>query len=390
MKLKSLFENQDLQAFVKYDDEAKHIRGTNVTWLKNIKATKADVKNAMEQARQLDSYKKIQQFDKTGPLAAVRGSFYFAKPGNELKNVGDFYIVYANGQIRGTSYTTPHKLKSPKPQVKSENPVEILVDVYDGAFKQLAGLIIKAHTPNETNGFPTTKEEVIRRLKTFKIQNYTINDDLTVDVSGDVELWFNKLKNIPVRFGKVSGNFLIQGNLFLESLEGSPTYVGGTFNCSRNKLTSLSFGPKQVGGNYFAMHCLLTSLEGMPLEVGGSVALEHNKLPTLKGAPREVGQHFECKFNKLTDLVGAPRVVGGLFSCTNNKITTLKGAPREVGGNFFCFKNELSSIEGISRYIGGDLWIGGNNFKPNDTQDVRSQLEDANVNLIGRIRLEVY
>ena len=98
MKLKSLFENQDLQAFVKYDDEAKHIRGTNVTWLKNIKATKADVKNAMEQARQLDSYKKIQQFDKTGPLAAVRGSFYFAKPGNELKLVGDYYIVYANGQ----------------------------------------------------------------------------------------------------------------------------------------------------------------------------------------------------------------------------------------------------------------------------------------------------
>jgi hypothetical protein len=53
----------------------------------------------------------------------------------------------------------------------------------------------------------TSKQEVESILKKYKITNYTINDDLSVDVDGDVDLSHKMLSSIPVNFGKVSGGF---------------------------------------------------------------------------------------------------------------------------------------------------------------------------------------
>ena len=50
--------------------------------------------------------------------------------------------------------------------------------------------------------FPTSKEEVEEVLELYKIENYTINDDLTVDVDGDVDLYNGHLRSMPVKFGK--------------------------------------------------------------------------------------------------------------------------------------------------------------------------------------------
>lgn len=85
--------------------------------------------------------------------------------------------------------------------------------------------------------------------KKYKITNYIINPDKTIDVDGDVTLSFSYLSKLPLKFNKVSGNFLCNNNL-LTNLIGSPVWVGGNFRCSFNELTSLEFSPYYVGGNF--------------------------------------------------------------------------------------------------------------------------------------------
>jgi len=62
---------------------------------------------------------------------------------------------------------------------------------------------------------------------------YTINDDGSIDVVGNVELNNRNLTKIPFNFGKVSGGFFCYNNQ-LTSLKGSPNTVGGGFDCYSN------------------------------------------------------------------------------------------------------------------------------------------------------------
>ena len=158
--------------------------------------------------------------------------------------------------------------------------------------------------------FPTSKEEVEAICKKYKIENYTINDDLSIDVNGDVDLHYRYLDFLPVKFAMVSGDFGCSGNR-LTSLKGAPREIGGSFDCGDNKLISL------------------------------------------KGAPREIGGSFGCSVNMLTSLEGAPKLVGGDFWCSWNKLNSLKGAPKLVGGDFCCTDNpDLESLDGIGNVEG--------------------------------------
>jgi hypothetical protein len=78
------------------------------------------------------------------------------------------------------------------------------------------------------------------------------------------------------------------------------------------------------------------------------------------GAPKKVGGDFNCTNNKLTSLVGAPQEVGGDFCCYYNKLTSLEGAPQEVGGYFYCDSNKLTSLEGAPQEVGGNSNCDGN------------------------------
>jgi len=138
--------------------------------------------------------------------------------------------------------------------------------------------IFESASPN----FPTTREEVIQVCENYEIKNYTINDDLSIDISGGVFLRNKKLEYLPLRFN----------------------YVSGSFNCSYNR-----------------------------------------KLRSLKGSPQTVGGHFYCHSNKLKTLEGCPQTVDGFFDCSHNELKTLEGSPQTVGGNFYCYKNELRDLE---------------------------------------------
>ena len=192
----------------------------------------------------------------------------------------------------------------------------------------------------------------------FGIENFSVDSDWLVNVDGDVDLSFKKLKRLPLKFGRVSGYFNCYRNQ-LVNLRGSPRVVGGFFNCSCNRLTSLNGGPKEVGGRYNCDENLLISLVGSPEEVV-EFNCSRNKLVNLVGSPTRVRDHFYCPNNRLTSLEGCPREVGGDFGCSFNKLTTLEGGPREVGGQFHCTHNQLISLEGAPRDLGGNFRCNGN------------------------------
>jgi len=179
--------------------------------------------------------------------------------------------------------------------------------------------------------------------KKYGITNYTINDDGSIDVNGDVYLSYRELTKIPLKFRNVSGYFACFNNK-LKSLEGAPESVGGNFNCSDNQLVSLDGSPQSVGGNFYCKRNQLTSLEGAPESVGGNFNCQDNQLSSLDGAPQSVGRGFYCQRNQLMTLEGAPQSVGGDFYCYYNQLTTLEGAPQSVGGYFNCASNLIFEI----------------------------------------------
>ena len=131
-----------------------------------------------------------------------------------------------------------------------------------------------------SHGGDASKKRMIEEwLKEYNIKNYTINDDLTIDVNGFVFLNKENLKEFPdyIQFGVVKG----------------------FFDCSFNKLTSLEGAPEKVGEAFSCNHNRLTSLEGAPKRVRRSFNCDHNKLTSLEGAPKEVGRSFYCSGNKV-------------------------------------------------------------------------------------------
>ncbi len=80
----------------------------------------------------------------------------------------------------------------------------------------------------------------------YGISNYSINEDMSVSVDGDVFLYKMDLIEIPIKFKKVSGYFDCSCN-GLTSLINSPIEVLGSFNCGNNNLRSLKHCPEYVG-----------------------------------------------------------------------------------------------------------------------------------------------
>ena len=171
--------------------------------------------------------------------------------------------------------------------------------------------------------FPTTREGVIQVCEKYRIENYTINNDLTIDVDGGVYLGEKDLKHLPLRFN----------------------YVSGYFGCSYNDLVSLKGSPQTVSGDFYCNSSGLKTLEGCPQTVGGDFNCYSNELKSLEGSPQTVGGNLKCQFNELKTLKGSPQTVNGDFNCFNNKLESLEGSPQTVNGNFLCFNNELKDLE---------------------------------------------
>ena len=169
-------------------------------------------------------------------------------------------------------------------------------------------ILLEAQNPNNID---------LNLLKKCVDGTYTINDDGSIDVNGDVNLNNKKLAKIPFKFRNVSGGFY----------------------CHRNRLTSLEGAPNTVGGN------------------------------------------FCCNDNRLTSLEGSPNTVGGGFYCYNNKLTTLEGAPNTVGGSFYCYGNSNLSYSELFKIVDTvkrDIYY-SNVTTPEDKYKIRRDRDVKNV-----------
>lgn len=111
-----------------------------------------------------------------------------------------------------------------------------------------------------------TKDEIKDWLDRYKVSSYTINDDLTVDVDGSVNLMNNYLTEIPIQFGVVKGDFFCCENKLI-SLKGVPYEVAGTFNCAVNHLNNLNDCPQIIGYDFNCTQNPLISLSGFKCQI---------------------------------------------------------------------------------------------------------------------------
>jgi len=130
----------------------------------------------------------------------------------------------------------------------------------------------------------------------YLIRSYTINDDLSIDVDGDVDLEYRSLTKLPLNFRNVSGDFYCRNNQ-LTSLEGGPNKVGGDFSCYRNQLTSLEGAPREVGNGLYCSGNKLTSLEGISKYISGGIYCHNNQLRDVKGVKDGWRGRFVVKGN---------------------------------------------------------------------------------------------
>ena len=72
-----------------------------------------------------------------------------------------------------------------------------------------------------------SRQDIDSICQKYGIKNYTINEDGSIDVDGDVDLSNRKLIELPLKFRNVNGNFYCSWNE-LTSLEGFPTLFRAT------------------------------------------------------------------------------------------------------------------------------------------------------------------
>ena len=90
------------------------------------------------------------------------------------------------------------------------------------------------------------------------IEDYTINSKGEIDVDGDVMLMDGDFKELPYKFGRVTGYFTLESCKNLISLKNCPEIILPNHMfcvdfCS--KLNSLEGCPKEVGGLFYCRDC---------------------------------------------------------------------------------------------------------------------------------------
>lgn len=102
----------------------------------------------------------------------------------------------------------------------------------------------------------------------YGIREYTINEDGSIDVYENVSINRQGIKELPIQFRNVYGNFNCYSNE-LTTLKGCPNRVGGDFVCSWNKLKTLEHSPKIVVGNFYCHNNKLVSIKDGTIDLFG-------------------------------------------------------------------------------------------------------------------------
>jgi len=226
---------------------------------------------------------------------------------------------------------------------------------------------------NISNYFPTTREEVVEVCIKFEIINYTINDDLSIDVDGDVDMANKGISSLPIKFGKVSGDFACESNYQFFTLEGCPYEVGGSFSCNTNELFSLRGCPKIIGIDFDCGYCPIDSLEGCPETVGGNFYCEHSGIESLEYMTKNIGGSIILNMNEIKSFKGCPDSIFGNLYISDNNITDLEYIPN-VSDYIHLQRNPVHSI--VNSFI-----IKGDDMLIEDFQDYDIIIDNKSINL---------
>ena len=103
------------------------------------------------------------------------------------------------------------------------------------------------------------EQEIKSWCEEMEIQKYTINSQCEIDVDGSVYLSYGKLgdlKELPYKFGRVSGDFNMSYNRNIKSFKNCPHFVGDSFICSYcPQLESLEGYPKVIRQFFICEEC---------------------------------------------------------------------------------------------------------------------------------------
>ena len=118
------------------------------------------------------------------------------------------------------------------------------------------------------------KIEIIKLCKEYNITKYTINDDYSIDVDGNVDLAHKNLTKIPIKFNNVTGFFTCVGNMLVD-LENAPKWVDKNFLCQHQyygSFVSLKGAPDYVGFRFdFNGNENLKDFTDFPTYVGATI-----------------------------------------------------------------------------------------------------------------------
>ena len=134
------------------------------------------------------------------------------------------------------------------------------------------------------------KHLIEKWLNNFNILNYTINNDLTIDLKNDLYLRNCSIKEFPnyIQFNNVAGSVSL-ADIGLISLRGCPRKIGGFFSCGYNLITSFTGGPEEIlisstysrgnsGYGYAASNLKkLVSIEGLAKTINGNLWMIDNR-----------------------------------------------------------------------------------------------------------------
>ena len=199
--------------------------------------------------------------------------------------------------------------------------------------------------------FPTNKDEVENNCLFYDIQNYSINDDLTIDVHAGVDLSGQNIVDVIfVKFNKVEGEFDVSGN-YIKTLEGwFPKEVDEFIEVSNNNLTSLKGIPKICNGSFYCNENDLTSLEGCPEEIRGTFDMSDNKIESFEYCAKIINGNIIASYNNIKSLKGIPPQVNKLY-LQFNKLKNLENCP-DVESSLIINDCYLESLKGFKSTSG--------------------------------------
>jgi hypothetical protein len=125
--------------------------------------------------------------------------------------------------------------------------------------------------------FLNTRKDVQAWLSQHNIKNYTIEDNLIVNVAGSVYFDGHELTHLPVKFGKVAGDFSCSGVGFT-TCQGFPREVSYDVWVCNNKLTTIQYAPEKIGGSFYIWGNQITNLAQLTCEISEDLYCHTNPL----------------------------------------------------------------------------------------------------------------